>query len=94
MEAVLGASYLTGGVDMALQAGTALGLCFGGSKPWRERSRPRTAVPSAPLFVKLQEDLKYRFTDGSLLVEAVTHPSFEAQDGTCYQRLEFLGDGE
>lgn len=30
MEAILGASFCTGGIDMALKAGDALGLTFGG----------------------------------------------------------------
>lgn len=52
MEVVLGASYLTGGVDMALQTGTALGLCFGGSKLARmlassDYSPVRTSVRQA-----------------------------------------------
>lgn len=44
---------------------------------------------------QLQQSLGYRFTDGSLLHQALTHPSFHNEQGTGggdYQRLEFLGD--
>lgn len=44
---------------------------------------------------QLQQSLGYRFTDCSLLHQALTHPSFHNEQGTGggdYQRLEFLGD--
>jgi ribonuclease-3 len=44
---------------------------------------------------QLQQNLGYRFTDCSLLHQALTHPSFHNEQGTGggdYQRLEFLGD--
>lgn len=94
MEAILGAAYICGGIDHALRAGDALGLCFGGSRPWRDRYEPAKNVPPAPLFTTLQQELGYTFTNGALLVEAVKHPSFDAEGGPSYQRLEFLGDGE
>ena len=94
MEATLGAAYISGGIDRALTTGDALGLCFGGPTPWAGRYRPQPAVPTAALFNTLQDDLNYYFTNGDLLVEAVTHPSFDAGGGPSYQRLEFLGDGE
>lgn len=93
MEATLGASFVTGGVPMALQASVALALSLGGPLSWtvRYKERPKTAV--SPLFMELQEELGYRFRCGQLLVEAVTHPSFRSADSSSYQRLEFLGDG-
>ncbi|KAI0668445.1 hypothetical protein C8Q78DRAFT_1081310 [Trametes maxima] len=36
MEAILGASFATGGIDMALQAGTVLGISVGGPTPWND----------------------------------------------------------
>ncbi|KAL6308704.1 hypothetical protein BKA93DRAFT_725516 [Sparassis latifolia] len=93
MEATLGASFATGGIPMALRAGTALGLSFGGTSPWNERyggRMPHTAVSA--LFADLQEVLGYSFRHGHLLLEAVTHPSFGSTDCCSYQRLEFLGD--
>ncbi|KAH9890583.1 hypothetical protein C8Q73DRAFT_652216 [Cubamyces lactineus] len=93
MEAILGASYVTGGIDMALRAGDALGIAIGGPSPWNLRYRPHVPkTPPAPLFAQLQETLGYDFANGQLLLEAVTHPSFSSTDSTSYQRLEFLGD--
>lgn len=92
MESLLGASFLSGGLDASLKMGAALQLCFGGSEPWNTRypSRPTDPVPS--LFNSLQIALGYQFQSGSLLCEAFTHPS-SAADTPSYQRLEFLGDG-
>ena len=95
MEATLGASYVTGGLSMALHAGSALGLGFGGTLPWRARyGGMLPATPSSPLFLELQEVIGYQFKCGKLLAEAVTHPSFRSPDCSSYQRLEFLGDGK
>lgn len=42
---------------------------------------------------ELEDMLGYRFRDVSLLVEAVTHPSYRLNTATgCYERLELLGD--
>jgi endoribonuclease Dicer len=95
MEATLGAAFLHGGMDMALQAGGALGMSVGGAIPWPLRySRPPESSPVPPLFDDLQTNLGYEFHRGDLLVEAATHPSFAPTGGSSYQRLEFLGDGE
>ncbi|KAA1477124.1 hypothetical protein DENSPDRAFT_571422 [Dentipellis sp. KUC8613] len=91
MEATLGASYLTGGIPMALHAGTALGLNFGGTVPWSVRySRNPESAPIPSRFDRLQETLMYHFHRPELLIEAMTHPSFPSNNS--YQRLEFLGD--
>ncbi|EGO21809.1 hypothetical protein SERLADRAFT_441040 [Serpula lacrymans var. lacrymans S7.9] len=93
MEATLGAAFVTGGIDMALQAGTALGLSFGGPIPWSLKySRRPESSPAPHLFADLQESLCYEFHRGDLLVEAATHPSFATSASSSYQRLEFLGD--
>lgn len=95
MEALLGASFMTGGMDMALQAGAALGVSCGSPAPWNVRYRHRLpASKPSSLFITLQEKLGYSFEHGQLLLEAVTHPSFASEDSSSYQRLEFLGDGE
>ncbi|KAI0628716.1 hypothetical protein C8Q77DRAFT_1145050 [Trametes polyzona] len=93
MEAILGAAFAMGGIDMALQAGTVLGISCGGPAPWMIRYGLRLPkTEPAPLFATLQETLGYQFEHGQLLLEAVTHPSFASTDSTSYQRLEFLGD--
>jgi endoribonuclease Dicer len=92
MEAALGASFVTGGIEMSLQSGRALGLDFGGPAPWNIRySIPELSlVPS--VFSELQETLGYSFRSGKLLLEALTHSSFDNQTTNSYERLEFLGD--
>lgn len=94
MEALLGASFVIGGMTMVLRTGTALGLCFGGPLPWHQRYGGKIASSEVPaLFSGLQEVLGYQFRCGHLLLEAVTHPSFRSWESPSYQRLEFLGDG-
>ncbi|TFK34860.1 hypothetical protein BDQ12DRAFT_688964 [Crucibulum laeve] len=94
MEAVLGASFITGGIEMSLQTGTALGLSFGGPHPWPLRyPKPLQASLVSSLFANLQDNLGYTFHENRLLLEAITHPSFACDiNGPSYQRLEFLGD--
>jgi len=93
MEALLGVSFLSGGISMALRTGTALRLCFGGETPWSERYEKVSPTLVPPLFEPLEKELGYKFKSGQLLVEAFTHPSFTSNNA-CYQRLEFLGDGK
>ncbi|CAA7265310.1 unnamed protein product [Cyclocybe aegerita] len=94
MEAILAASFLTGGIEHALHMGTALGLEFGGPLPWNMRYRiDAPPSPISPLFESLEANLGYKFKHGHLLLEALTHPSFAVpSEGPSYQRLEFLGD--
>ncbi|KAI0355038.1 hypothetical protein OH77DRAFT_1425091 [Trametes cingulata] len=93
VESILGASFATGGIDMALQAGAALGISVGSPAPWFLRYGLQLPQSEAsPLFLTLQETLGYSFKHGQLLLEAVTHPSFASTDSSSYQRLEFLGD--
>ncbi|KAI6038418.1 hypothetical protein EDC04DRAFT_3113667 [Pisolithus marmoratus] len=93
MEATLGAAFLTGGIEMALHTGGALGVSVGSTIPWSVRfSREPESSPVPPLFLELQAVMGYEFHRGELLVEAVTHPSFAASSGASYQRMEFLGD--
>ena len=96
MEAILGASFATGGIEMALHAGTALGLAFGGTLPWALRYSRNPEPSLVPrLFVEIEERLGYTFHRSELLLEAVTHPSFVSSvTPSSYQRLEFLGDGK
>lgn len=99
MEAILGASFLTGGIPMALQSGTNMGLEFGGPLPWFMRYSKNVQQASLPpLFSSLEEKLGYKFRYCHLVQEALTHPSAASPlDGhwcPSYQRLEFLGDGK
>ena len=95
MESTLGAAFLSGGIPTALRAGVALGLSFGGPAPWPLRYGWRFKhVNVSPLFTSLTERLGYEFKCGNLLIEAVSHPSFQYTSLPSYQRLEFLGDGK
>jgi len=95
MESTLGAAFLSGGIPTALRAGVALGLSFGGPVHWPLRYGWRLKrVNVSPLFTSLTERLGYEFKCGSLLIEAVSHPSFQYTSLPSYQRLEFLGDGK
>ncbi|CAK5264308.1 unnamed protein product, partial [Mycena citricolor] len=92
MEAILGASFVTGGINMALRCGSALGVDFGGCIPWESRFHLRETSPVSFTFSRLEGALGYQFRSQRLLVEALTHPSFDNQSTSSYQRLEFLGD--
>ena len=100
MEAILGASFLSGGISTALKAGRALGLSLWGAEICYMRSilptNPELSESSSsPYFVKLEAGLGYKFSESQILLEAVTHPSFSGDSsGKSYQRLEFLGDGK
>ena len=96
MEALLGASFLSGGIPSALMTGTSLGLDFGGPLPWFMRySNDEKPTPISPLFATLEGNLGYKFRHNHILLEALSHPSSVASsDFPSYQRLEFLGDGK
>ncbi|KAF8344148.1 uncharacterized protein EI90DRAFT_3284602 [Cantharellus anzutake] len=94
MEALTGASFLCGGIDLALYTGTRLGLCFGGETPWPMRGYTLTGAQEderrAGVLRPLEMSLGYSFKHRHLLLEALTHPTFAKN--VSYQRLEFLGD--
>jgi endoribonuclease Dicer len=103
MEALLGAAYISGaaragvpgGLAAALQAGTQLGMCFGGPTVWNERPVSRGEARTASENHRtLEERLGYTFRDANLLLQAVTHRSSTFSKTYCYEREEFLGDGE
>jgi ribonuclease-3 len=54
-----------------------------------------SSAMNADKLEQLQLSLRYRFTDYTHLLQALTHPSFDNEQdsgGGDYQRLEFLGD--
>ncbi|GJJ12209.1 hypothetical protein Clacol_006450 [Clathrus columnatus] len=91
MESLLGASFLSGGLETSIQTGDTLKLCFGGNDSWNVRYPERPPDPVPLLYHALQNELGYQFKCGTLLCEAFTHPSAAANIPS-YQRLEFLGD--
>lgn len=94
VEALIGAAYLEGGQSMA-QA------CMSRFLPEITMQnldvRPQTQGPNSGVHYnindRLNHQLGYSFSDETLLVEALTHPSCEYDPRIqSYQRLEFLGD--
>ena len=55
---------------------------------------PRTDDPTDGSLASIETALGHSFSDGDLLLHAVTHTSFAAENhgATSYERLEFLGD--
>ncbi|GJN87852.1 hypothetical protein Rhopal_000807-T1 [Rhodotorula paludigena] len=98
VEATLGAAVLTGGLETARKVGDRLSLCFGGTKPWHERPSARELLdvephPAGLAFNAIEAALGYTFTrQGALLVQAITHRSYAANNVYCYEREEYLGD--
>ncbi|KAF3765860.1 dicer-like endonuclease [Cryphonectria parasitica EP155] len=98
VEALIGVSFVDGGLPKALEC---IRLFIPESQP-RPFSEVRDILFGAaePKGMKLPADLQlleqlieYSFCEKALLVEAVTHPSYNVS-GTvaCYDRLEFIGD--
>ncbi|GAA6030078.1 hypothetical protein JCM8097_009245 [Rhodosporidiobolus ruineniae] len=99
VEATLGAAYVGGGgFETAFKVGDRLGLCFGGTVPWSERSEARALLNveperAGPGLAPLEAALGYTFkTQGRLLVQALTHRSYVGLEGYCLEREEYLGD--
>ncbi|KAA1076045.1 Dicer-like protein 1 [Puccinia graminis f. sp. tritici] len=101
VEALLGAGFLTGGIELGLKIGTALDLCFGGTTPWSERpvnigleSITHDALEPSTLLKcqALEEKIGYVFKEKLLLVQALTHRSANSFMTNCYEREEWLGD--
>lgn len=45
-----------------------------------------------PGYEILEERIGYQFKNKKLLIQALTHPTYQLGYTECYQRLEFLGD--
>ncbi|PHH90284.1 hypothetical protein CDD83_4085 [Cordyceps sp. RAO-2017] len=99
VEALIGASYVDGGIPKATRCiATFLGDC---GCDWRDASQSReklfslakSKVALPPMLEPLEELLGYSFRKKALLIEAVTHGSYVYEGcSRSYERLEFLGD--
>jgi dsRNA-specific ribonuclease len=96
IESLIGASYITGGLDRAFVCiQTLLPL-----EPWSTITSANNilydAAPTGDSLVAfgiLETLLGYTFNRKKLLLEALTHASFRnSQENSSYERLEFLGD--
>ncbi|CAE6523760.1 unnamed protein product [Rhizoctonia solani] len=94
-ESTLGATYLSRGVEAALEVGNALGLPLGGTTLWHLRQEVEVFARKSEitmLFAPVEEKLGYKFKNASLVAEAFTHTAYDLSQGPSYNRLEFLGD--
>ncbi|KAI9770812.1 MAG: Dicer-like protein 2 [Geoglossum simile] len=97
VEALIGAAFVDGGFEKVLKC---LNIFLPeivwhspqfNSGALNEASTLRVPLPT--YFEGLEQLIGYEFTKKILLIEAMTHPSFETHPHTAsYQRLEFLGD--
>lgn len=99
VEAIIGVSYLDGGLPKALKC---IGLILPEAKVRKDLDAVRNTLLSAaqpknatlPVDLQpLEELINYTFREKTLLVESMTHPSYNMV-GTVssYDRLEFVGD--
>ncbi|KUI57727.1 Dicer-like protein 2 [Cytospora mali] len=98
VESIIGVSYIDGGLPKALHCmslflgegkfddfSVTRDTLFGAAEP------KNMVLPS--VFRPLEELIGYEFREKSLLVEAMTHASFNVPGTTaCLDRLEFIGD--
>ncbi|OAX41416.1 P-loop containing nucleoside triphosphate hydrolase protein [Rhizopogon vinicolor AM-OR11-026] len=99
VEALIGAAYLHGGFNLGIECVRLFGL---GIEPsgWQtlevyvDKALSRVETPDTPLRITDVECmLGYTFSHKLLLVEAVTHASYQFELQTVsYERMEFLGD--
>ncbi|KAF8876387.1 hypothetical protein BD779DRAFT_1677791 [Infundibulicybe gibba] len=97
VESLIGAAYLHGGTDLGYECAKFfdLGLKW---QPLPDRlaailSRVQAAQNVPPQLTHVESILGYKFRHQLLLVEALTHSSYEQDLRTSsYERMEFLGD--
>ncbi|ETW81507.1 ribonuclease III [Heterobasidion irregulare TC 32-1] len=97
VESLIGASYVHGGFALSVECAKVFDLGL----PWRpiperiDAMRERIfKLQRLPSQLSVVEDIiGYTFTNKVLLVEALTHASYQTDLGTIsYERMEFLGD--
>jgi dsRNA-specific ribonuclease len=93
VEALVGAAYIDGGFDAARKCLHVFLPEIRSEPPQTTRSLPTTTSTSR--IVKAESIIGYEFKKKTMLLEALTHPSYDHHDDMkteSYQRLEFLGD--
>ncbi|KAG6546729.1 hypothetical protein Mapa_011918 [Marchantia paleacea] len=96
VEAFIGAHLVDGGPDAALAFMHWLGIEVDFDPELVSQASARCAgdvrfIQGIDLS-KLEGVLGYTFQNKAVMVEALTHSSYDRPLGNCYQRLEFLGD--
>ncbi|KAI8136903.1 hypothetical protein BJV82DRAFT_718564 [Fennellomyces sp. T-0311] len=104
VEASLGASYLSSGLEGGLHCAIQMQIPFDEIKKWsdfqpayiisRDKVPARAEVKAlrSVSVPRVEEIAGYKFKTPLLIVEALTHASLPNSTAPCYQRLEFLGD--
>lgn len=98
-EAIIGAAYITGGREVALQATKALTIPLSNIDRWSDFGR-KVLTPPPNMTAKLrpgsiaaiEKIIGHRFNRPHLLGQAMTHSSIQGYESTSYERLEFIGD--
>ncbi|KAF9469115.1 hypothetical protein BDZ94DRAFT_1208489 [Collybia nuda] len=98
-EAIIGAAYISGGREVALNVTKALGVPIPNIRQWSDFGR-KARVPPQKITAKLKpksiEEVEaiigHKFARPYLLAQALTHPSIQGFESTSYERLEFVGD--
>ena len=97
VEALIGASYLSGGSQMA----AACLEIFLPDVPWSTALRAsqilhrfyEVQISVSTRVIEAEKVISHDFNLQSIIIEALTHPShFGPNTGSSYQRLEFCGD--
>jgi endoribonuclease Dicer len=88
VESLLGAVFVKSGSEGALWFANVLQLFPDPVSVSVQTQTESQKVSSHPL----ENVLKYEFRDRRLLIEALTHASFQNASTCSYQRLEYLGD--
>ncbi|KAI9512169.1 ribonuclease III, partial [Russula earlei] len=99
VEAIIGAAFVSGGSETALNASKALRIAVPSVDQWSDFARKALAPPPdvttrlRPGTVEaIEEIMGHKFHRPHILAQALTHASIQGFEMTCYQRLEFLGD--
>jgi dsRNA-specific ribonuclease len=97
VESLIGAAYLHGGFDLAIECCQLFGLGLVWDRILCRVQTILSRVKSTDNFptqtTAVERMLGYNFQRKLLLVEALTHASHQFDDRTVsYERMEFLGD--
>ncbi|XP_026440926.1 endoribonuclease Dicer homolog 3a-like [Papaver somniferum] len=98
VEALIGAYYVGGGLSAAFHVMKWLGIPCEFEPSLVDEAINKACLlcpaPKVDEFNMLESKLGYNFSVKGLLLEAITHASYQQEVGVgfCYQRLEFLGD--
>ncbi|KAH9482923.1 Dicer-like protein 1 [Psilocybe cubensis] len=98
-EAIIGAAYISGGREVALQATKALTIPLSNIDRWSDFGR-KVLTPPPNVIAKLppssiaaiEQIIGHKFNRPHLLAQAMTHSSIQGYESTSYERLEFIGD--